>query len=91
MPLFQLLEATGIPWCTMTQSHHSNPGLHFHMAFSMYRSQNFFSFSLKRIYMIIFKAHPMDLTEAEDINKWWQEYTEELYKKIFMTRIIMMV
>ena len=23
----------------------------------------------------------MDLTEAEDINKWWQEYTEELYKK----------
>jgi len=22
----------------------------------------------------------MDLTEAEDINKWWQEYTEELYK-----------
>ena len=23
----------------------------------------------------------MDLTEAEDINKWWQEYTEGLYKK----------
>jgi len=23
----------------------------------------------------------MDLTEAEDIKKWWQEYTEELYKK----------
>ena len=23
----------------------------------------------------------MDLTEAEDINKWWQEYTEEQYKK----------
>ena len=23
----------------------------------------------------------MDLTEAEDINKGWQEYTEELYKK----------
>ena len=22
----------------------------------------------------------MDLTEAEDINKRWQEYTEELYK-----------
>ena len=22
-----------------------------------------------------------DLTEAEDINKWWQEYIEELYKK----------
>ena len=24
----------------------------------------------------------MDLTEAEDIEKSWQEYTEELYKKI---------
>ena len=23
----------------------------------------------------------MDLIEAEDINKRWQEYTEELYKK----------
>ena len=23
----------------------------------------------------------MDLTEAEDIKKMWQEYTEELYKK----------
>ena len=22
----------------------------------------------------------MDLTEAEDIKKWWQEYTDELYK-----------
>ena len=33
----------------------------------------------------------MDLTEAEDIKKRWQEYTEELYKKIFMTKIIMMV
>ena len=29
----------------------------------------------------------MDLTEAEDIKKKWQEYTEELYKKIFMTQI----
>ena len=27
----------------------------------------------------------MDLTEAEDIEKRWQEYTEELYKKILMT------
>ena len=33
----------------------------------------------------------MDLTEAEDIKKKWQEYTEELYKKIFMTQITMMV
>ena len=23
----------------------------------------------------------MKLTGAEDTNKWWQEYTEELYKK----------
>ena len=33
----------------------------------------------------------MDLTEAEDIKKRWQEYTEELYKKIITTQIIMMV
>ena len=33
----------------------------------------------------------MDLTEAEDIKKRWQEYTEEIYKKIFMTQIITMV
>ena len=33
-----------------------------------------------------------DLTEAEDIKKRWQEYTEELdKKKIFTTQIIMMV
>ena len=24
----------------------------------------------------------MDLTEAEDIKKMWQDYTEELYKKV---------
>ena len=28
----------------------------------------------------------MDLTEAEDIKKRWQEYTEELYKKISRPR-----
>ena len=33
----------------------------------------------------------MHLTEAKDIKKRWQEYTEELYKKIFMTQLIMMV
>ena len=27
----------------------------------------------------------MDLTEAEDIKKRWQEYIEELYKKVLMT------
>ena len=25
--------------------------------------------------------NPIDVTEAEDIKKRWQEYTEELYKK----------
>ena len=29
----------------------------------------------------------MDLKEADDIKKMWQEYTEELYKKIFTTQI----
>ena len=33
----------------------------------------------------------MDLTKAEDIKMRWQEYTEELYKKISTTQIIMMV
>ena len=33
----------------------------------------------------------MDLTEAEDIKKRWQEYTEELHKKIFMTQITTMM
>ena len=32
-----------------------------------------------------------DLTEADEIKKRWQEYTEELYKKIFMTQITTMV
>ena len=32
-----------------------------------------------------------DLIEAEDNKKRWQEYIEELYKKIFMTQMIMMV
>ena len=32
----------------------------------------------------------LDITEAEDIKKRWQEYTE-LYKKSFTTQIIMMV
>ena len=33
----------------------------------------------------------MDLIEAEDSKKRWQECTEELYKKIFMTQVTMMV
>ena len=33
----------------------------------------------------------MDLTEAEDIKKRWQEYTEELYKKEFHDPEITMI
>ena len=33
----------------------------------------------------------MDLTETENIKKMWQEYTEELYKKIFTTQVTTMV
>ena len=33
----------------------------------------------------------MDLTEAQDVKKRWQEYTEELCKNIFMTQIITMM
>ena len=33
----------------------------------------------------------MDLTEAEDIKKRWQEYKKNYTKKIFMTQIIRMV
>ena len=33
----------------------------------------------------------MDLTEAEDIRKRWQEYTEGLSRKIFMTQITTIV
>ena len=33
----------------------------------------------------------MDLTEAEDMKKRWQEYTKELYKKELHNQIIMMV
>ena len=33
----------------------------------------------------------MDLTEAEDIKKRWQEYTEELYKKDLHNPDIMMM
>ena len=33
-----------------------------------------------------------DLTEAEEIKKWWEEYTEELYqKKVLMIWISTMV
>ena len=35
--------------------------------------------------------HGMDLREAEGIKERWKEYTEELYKKVFMTKIITMM
>ena len=40
---------------------------------------------------IIKDRNSMDLTEAEDIKKRWQKYTEELYKKISMTQITTMM
>ena len=33
----------------------------------------------------------MNLTEAEDIKKRWQEYTEDCTQKVLMTRITMML
>ena len=33
----------------------------------------------------------MDLIEAENIKKRWQEYTEELYKEMFITQITTMM
>ena len=39
----------------------------------------------------IMDRNAMDLTEAEDIKKTCQEYTEELYKKDFMTQITTVV
>ena len=33
----------------------------------------------------------MDLTEAKDIKKKWQDYTEELYRKALNEQITMMV
>ena len=33
----------------------------------------------------------MDLEEAEDIKKRWQEYTEDCTNKVLMTQVTMMV
>ena len=40
---------------------------------------------------LIKDKNDMNLTKAEDIKKKWQKYTEDWYKKSFMTQIIMMV
>ena len=37
------------------------------------------------------ERNDMDITEADNIKKRCQEYTEELYKKIFTTQITTMV
>ena len=37
---------------------------------------------------LIKDKNSMDLTEAEDIKKRWQEYTEEYTEKIFMTQMV---
>ena len=37
--------------------------------------------SVNQIYLMARKRNGMDLTEAEDIKKRWQAYTEELSKK----------
>ena len=46
---------------------------------------------MNKDYLIPRKWYGMDLTEAEDIKKKWQEYTEELTKKIFKTQKTTMV
>ena len=43
------------------------------------------------IFLLAIHRNGMDLTEAEDIKKKWQEYTEELYKEELHDEIIMMV
>ena len=40
---------------------------------------------------IIKDRNGKDLTEAEEIKKKWQEYTEELYKKVLITQKTTMV
>ena len=63
----------------------------------MGKTRNLFkkSRNLKEIFHVkigtIKDRNSMDLTEAEDIKKRWQEYTEELYKKLIMIQIITMV
>ena len=39
----------------------------------------------------IWDRNSMDLTEAEDIKKRWQDYTKELYKKITVTQMTTLV
>ena len=41
--------------------------------------------------VMIKEKNSENLTEVEEIKKRWQEYIEELYKKVLMTQIITMV
>ena len=47
--------------------------------------------SFIRLLISFMGRNGMDLTEAEDIKKRWQEYTEELYKKDLNDQDITMV
>ena len=47
----------------------------------MYVFFRFKAYSLHKSFLVPISVLGMDLTEAEDIKKRWQEYTEELYKK----------
>ena len=40
---------------------------------------------------MIMDGNGKDLTEAEEIKKRWQEYTEKLYNKVLRTQIITIV
>ena len=51
----------------------------------------FYLFALIAQMGTIKDRNSMDLTEAEYIKNRWQEYIEDLYKKILMTQITMMV
>ena len=46
---------------------------------------------IPREYFMQKDINGVDLTEAKDIKKRWQEYTEELYKKDLHYQIIMML
>ena len=41
--------------------------------------------------VMIKEKNSENLREVEEIKKRWQEYIEELYKKVLMTQIITMV
>ena len=54
--------------------------LHFTVK-NFWKGINLESSGLKNYPKVLIVRNGMDLTEAKDIKKRWQEYTEELYKK----------